>query len=301
MKSFPKFRQAVCLNNARPPMDGIELRSLRDLIDECWHRDATSRPSFSEIIRKLDTILVDCAIKDTEGRNFWAKEYPGKEFVLFEKEFLPSFLRYFELNSPEPLELECLKALAVTEYKDSIMKPVDVVRIEDFGNLLENFGPVTFTRERKSATETVTIFDRMYRTCKHQWFHGDISKTEAERLLRPQRAGTYLVRLSSTVSGCFTISRVTRSKGIHHHRIDYRGEEGFSTRSIVTRGQVISAPNKSLRSFINLLKEDMNLEHACPGSKFRVIFAKPVVVDGPGQYDIDDNEEFYADSLNDNE
>ena len=96
----------------------------------------------------------------------------------------------------------------------------------------------------------------MYNTCKQPWFHGDISKAQAEKILRGYREGYFLVRLSSTIAGCFTISRVTPSKSIHHHRVDYLGAKGFATRSISTKA-IIRAPNKSLRSFINLLKDSI--------------------------------------------
>ena len=133
----------------------------------------------------------------------------------------------------------------------------------------------------------------MYQTCKQPWFHGDISKAQAEKILRGYKEGYFLVRLSSTVSGCFTISRVTPNKSIHHHRVDYLGAQGFSTRSIVSK-TIIKAPNKSLRSFINLLKEDMHLHNACPGSKYRVLF-KVLVVTSEGGYDPDEDEQFFED------
>ena len=103
--------------------------------------------------------------------------------------------------------------------------------------------------------------------------------------------GSFLVRLSTTVAGCFTVSRVTSSKKINHHRIDYKGIEGFSTRSVVNRSLTIKSANKSLRSFIQMLKKDMNLNSACPGSKFQVLFKVQVVQSSQGGYDADLYEE----------
>lgn len=52
------------------------------------------------------------------------------------------------------------------------------------------------------------------------WFHGDVSKEEAEDLLSSQPKGTYLVRTSVTErSAPFTISKVTKKKTINHQRI----------------------------------------------------------------------------------
>ena len=133
----------------------------------------------------------------------------------------------------------------------------------------------------------------MYGICKQPWFHGDISKNQAETILRGYKSGYFLVRLSTTVTGCFTISRVTPKSTIHHHRIDYKGSKGYATRSIVDKS-IISSSSKSLHSFIGLLKEDMHLETPCPGSKFRVLFKVQQTI-GPGGYDQDDNETLFAD------
>lgn len=132
----------------------------------------------------------------------------------------------------------------------------------------------------------------MYGICKQPWFHGDISKDQAEKILCGYKGGYYLVRLSSSVSGCFTISRVTSKSTIHHHRIDYKPDKGYVTSSVVERGVVITAPGKSLHSFIGLLKENMFLESPCPGSKFRVLFKAPKTVGCPG-YSQDDNETLF--------
>lgn len=86
--------------------------------------------------------------------------------------------------------------------------------------------------------------------------------------------------MSSSVSGCFTISRVVPNGDkfkIHHHRVDYKGDDTYISASTTQKGKTIRAEGVSLRSFIHLLKEDMNLLNACPGSKFRVLFKETVV------------------------
>lgn len=76
--------------------------------------------------------------------------------------------------------------------------------------------------------------------------------------------------------------------------MDYKANDGYVTRSIVEKGVIITAPGKSLHSFIRLLKESMYLETPCPGSKFRVSFKPPKTL-GKGGYDQDDNETIFAD------
>jgi len=93
MTSFPKFRQAVCLKNVRPPLDDVKQESIKKLLEECWHRNPEVRPSFEDIIKKIDEILIECAIKDPAGCEFWKQEFAGKEYAAFDK-FLPAFLKH---------------------------------------------------------------------------------------------------------------------------------------------------------------------------------------------------------------
>uniref|UniRef100_A0A2P2NYR8 Serine-threonine/tyrosine-protein kinase catalytic domain-containing protein n=1 Tax=Rhizophora mucronata TaxID=61149 RepID=A0A2P2NYR8_RHIMU len=55
----------MCLEKKRPPFK-IKLRSsyppdLKELIDECWHPEAVARPTFSEIIVRLNRIVANCS------------------------------------------------------------------------------------------------------------------------------------------------------------------------------------------------------------------------------------------------
>ena len=46
------------------------------------------RPEFTEIVERLESIIVDCAISDEDGNKFWKKYFPKQEKVFF-------FLYYF--------------------------------------------------------------------------------------------------------------------------------------------------------------------------------------------------------------
>jgi len=290
MTSFPKFRQAVCTNNVRPPIDDPEnpiLPTICELLEKCWHKNPEARPSFEVIINMIDLILVDCAIRDPVGREFWKTHLKGRENVPF-SEFLPLFLQFTKLSMPDVIQLECFKQILVTELRDNIMEPVEVVNIEQFGQLLDNFGPCSLEQKKKDKVSIITIFDRIYRICKQPWFHGDISKVKAEQMLRAYKEGYFLIRLSTTEAGCFTISRVTRQNTIHHQRINYKADSGYTTKLVVNKQtKIISAQNKSLRSFISLIKTDLHLVSACPGSKYRPIFQKTRVLAASGGYNED--------------
>jgi len=289
MTSFVKFRQAVCYHNERPPIPPDTLPSIRSLLELCWHRNPEMRPSFKQIIEMIDLLLPSCCIRDPVGAAFWQEHFFGKEFAPFD-EFLIAFCRHFDLNPPESHSLECFKALAVTEHTDNIMKTMEIVKIDNFGALLDNFGPIISQTKCKSDKAPVTIFTRIYRLCKQPWYHGDVTKEKAERLLGSYKPQYFLVRLSTTVSGCFTISRVTLSQKIHHQRIDWSPEtETFRAKINVNRQyKEVILQGKSLRSFINLVKDDLHLVSPCPGSKYRIIFQKSRVTGTGGYYEDDD-------------
>ncbi|KAJ8755172.1 hypothetical protein K2173_018970 [Erythroxylum novogranatense] len=63
-KSHEEVVRMMCLEKKRPPFK-VKLRSyppdLRELIDECWHPEPVGRPTFSEIIVRLDRIVANCS------------------------------------------------------------------------------------------------------------------------------------------------------------------------------------------------------------------------------------------------
>jgi hypothetical protein len=89
-QSFDKFKDAVCIRHERPeiPADCVPslrqplrlsvLTSARNLIQRCWDPDPNKRPPFTEIINELDFIIVDCAISDPLGREFWKTSFLKK-------------------------------------------------------------------------------------------------------------------------------------------------------------------------------------------------------------------------------
>lgn len=52
--------------------------SLSNLIQACWAADPARRPSFNEIVQHLNYIIVDCAILDNIGRQFWKQFFLEK-------------------------------------------------------------------------------------------------------------------------------------------------------------------------------------------------------------------------------
>lgn len=51
---------------------------LKALIEDCWSEDDAARPPFSIIVKRLDTILIDIAVLDTQANTFWKKYFPTR-------------------------------------------------------------------------------------------------------------------------------------------------------------------------------------------------------------------------------
>ena len=92
--------KAIAEDDIRPEMPK-ELdypKSLANLICYCWDRDPSKRPSFKKsmfskmirfniyvVLELLEDVVIDCAIKDEEGRAFWREEFGHKEEVKWHK------------------------------------------------------------------------------------------------------------------------------------------------------------------------------------------------------------------------
>ena len=100
--------------------------------------------------------------------------------------------------------------------------------------------------------------------------------------------GSYLVRLSEAIPGCFTISRNSAEGGIKHHRIYYKPNQGFSiTYTVGDEKKTVSSsrPSESLGTFIKSLKEDLFLKSPAPNSKFAAILKKTITQVNVGEDD----------------
>lgn len=49
----------------------LSLFSLRDLMTRCWDKDPDRRPYFPEICERLNEIMLEAAIRDKLGFQFW--------------------------------------------------------------------------------------------------------------------------------------------------------------------------------------------------------------------------------------
>jgi len=52
---------------------------LRDLALRCWEPNDSKRPSFEDIVKEFDTIILNCSLLCEDGRNFWNKNLQPKK------------------------------------------------------------------------------------------------------------------------------------------------------------------------------------------------------------------------------
>jgi len=275
------FSHAVCIQHIRPviPLDTIP--SLAELIKKCWDPNPAARPSFSEIVLRLDHIIVDLAIEDPFGRQFWKDHFLAKFSVPW-TEFLNQLAKFLTLvedtgmpftdvlvvykdalkQTTLDIDVKCFKAILAEESRtQGTDNEEQVVSIEKCGAILQYLGPLT---PRPYLPDGINILQRTRQLLVEPWFHGNISTHESESNLISKPAGTFLVRFSTSSPGCYTISKVSlNDNSIKHQKIQHKSGAGF---------EINGKTYKSLQELVKTESQDLNLYTACTGSRFLSLF-----------------------------
>ncbi|PRP89319.1 hypothetical protein PROFUN_02193 [Planoprotostelium fungivorum] len=88
----------------------------------------------------------------------------------------------------------------------------------------EKMPDVMQTPQSHEFTSSDWYSGEIIREMQHSWFFGDMSSSTANRLLRRQDEGTYVIRCSGTVPGDYAISVVIGRK-VRHYRVNYRKDK----------------------------------------------------------------------------
>jgi hypothetical protein len=268
------FARELVKKNMRPPIPPETNPKLATLIRRLWHATPASRPPFSQVVQLIDEVITELAIHDAAARAWWTGAFGFVEHVPW-RDFLNSFatatglvpvgvsahdaLVYEPHTLPPDAEtaLKCFKALLVAPAS-SQQPQLETVSMEKFGNVVAWFG--------RFKAEGSRIPFNVRSAAMHEWFHGDVTTSEAEDRLADKPAGTFLVRFSSSEPGAFTISKVSSFGAIAHQRIIHpAGEPAFT---------INSCTYARLDELVEAQREPLNLIQACPGSRFLSLIAK---------------------------
>jgi len=255
---LPAFIHAVCDNNFRPEIPRDCPSRIAKLLEDCWQKEPSARPSFSSIITRLDRILVDVAINDPLGRKLWEGSFLSKDDVSWD-DFTVQLFAVLGTSIPEnDISYKCLETVLASSSGDILAKS-KIVNITRFGQVCSWFGPL----EQKGRTSI--LFDNLTSTLKEKWFHGDLTQQEAEDRLSDQTKGTFLIRFSASAPGCFTISHINKSKQLCHQRVTHVPGKGF---------YFWEDRYDSLRDLIKDQRKKQYFVSPCPGSSYQKLFPK---------------------------
>lgn len=261
-EDYDEFYDAIVEEDVRPPVKGIEPRSYAHLMQRCWARNPDDRPTMKEVIFRLDECIVDAVITVEEGRsearNFWKENYLLPRQTLFEQvnwlEFSTALSKHIGADT------KVCSALAWVTKGDT-GDPDDreaEMSLTLFAEIHTWFGPF-FAKGGVGANITADIAA----VVSQLWFHGTLSKTEAELRLNNRDPGTFLVRLSSTTPGCpFTITSMgDNGKECRHRRVSRKAQKEGGGLVATTRNGPVEA--KTLLGFIEDNMGKLGLKTPC--------------------------------------
>jgi hypothetical protein len=267
----------------------------------CWQKDPNLRPDFPTICQKLDELMLMLTCDDENARTFWGTHFPGAIHAAW-KEFFPKLFKQFgrEVITSNEAELSAkpsdeqisnasnsqkreyarrnqdnyrkivemyydTKTNSVPFMKDEdffqvaarmlfLSKEDDLVHLDHFGQVVGWLGPF----DQK-------ILIRYEELIREGWFHGFLSKAEAEERLKPRSDGTYLVRFSANNPNNYVISK-KGSEGVKHMLVLHKPSEGF----LFNKNTY-----PTFRALLDDSQKPFRLKIACDGSIFHVIRTPP--------------------------
>jgi len=266
--NYSKFRKAVCSKHERPEIPPDTEPTLKALIEKCWHPNPSTRPDFKQIIGYLDVILINVAVKDAIGRQFWLSFFNGKEEVAWDlfKEAIIKFLSLPINSERERCELNftCLKLLLVQRPQNTTR---EFVSLNNWGKVLQFFGPIVIP----AVANGETFLDEITKVFRQPWFHGDTDSQRAQEFLSGKPSGTFMIRFSNSVEGWYTISQIIQGRVIQHQRISHQP------------GGPYVIEDDAYSSLYELIAK-RDLSQPCEGSRYNrvVINPDPKPTDGYG-------------------
>jgi len=246
---WDEFYDAVCNKNLRPTIPDECIPSLRSLIRDCWSSDKSQRPSFTALVSRLESVILDLSIEDhVHASAFWEKYFLRPKNQLQEeidwKDFTAALAQE---TGQDRVKFELLKPyLGIQSGADW------KVIIRQFNYSVRWFD-YFFVRPLAAKTlETIrTLLSK-------PWFHGMIDQKESDGRLSTTPQGTFLVRLSTTMPEFpFTLSLPQQ----RHVRLrKERGQNGIPVFTVSN----VTTTWPDLLSMIEGIRVPLGLVKPCP-------------------------------------
>jgi serine/threonine protein kinase len=224
--------------------------TLTGLISACWSHNPKDRPPFSKVVSWLDEAMLEVAIENVAGREFWREAFVLPHKDLQERVSWHDFVRALSAKTKirDKTKFDHLYELIVEGNNE--------VTIHKFNHMLNWFGPFCVPEHAKR------ILDEINDIINRPWFHGEIDLARSENLLKGKEPGTFLVRLSTTYASCpFTLSIAEHQ----HKRIQkVLNPDGTATFSIVLADKKTVKNFPSLIALIEGVSKIFKLTTPCP-------------------------------------
>jgi serine/threonine protein kinase len=266
------FTQDIAIKGIRPPLDDVH-PVLQDIIKACWDRNPDTRPSFEQLLPRLEKALIQIYLPAELcplAHVFWEKNFKMQARVPIQN-FIPKLIKTLKQTTKKQStkkEENCLRALLEEEDGDE-----KVVTIERLSALLHWFG--------KMKIDKFTIIDRVVDVLSNNWFFGMETSQQSERRignLEKKSRGLFLVRLNTGEKvpidkAPFTITRVgDDGKSVLHTRVYTTKKGGLMIKT--NEGEKLSNRGNSIIDFINYVKTKNAalLAVPCPGWPYEHCF-----------------------------
>eukprot|EP01119_Soliformovum_irregulare_P021030 TRINITY_DN6908_c0_g1_i2.p1 TRINITY_DN6908_c0_g1~~TRINITY_DN6908_c0_g1_i2.p1 ORF type:complete len:539 (-),score=145.76 TRINITY_DN6908_c0_g1_i2:632-2248(-) len=165
------FKEAI-LGGHRPALPTDTPHLLGILIQRCWDAVPEKRPSFAEVIFRLDECIIDAAIVDEQARKFW------KTHFLVPRQHLSEIVPWDQFKIVLAQDIN---------VKTNVIEPaVNLLALEEENNLHQTEIHVTMNHFDKtvltfgrffSATEGPSVLNEIISLSAKDWFHGEIDRS----------------------------------------------------------------------------------------------------------------------------
>lgn len=129
--NFEDFRQAVCVRHERPKIPESCLPRLRNLIEASWHREPDRRPTFPKIVEELELVLIESAISDVSGCEFWRSTFKKDEPIPW-RLFLPKFQAFLKGSGAPPAAPSGPEQKLPAEVTDAMLERASERQLEEY-------------------------------------------------------------------------------------------------------------------------------------------------------------------------